>query len=87
MTKAMEACGMKVSKLDPCLFVGDKVLCISYVDDILFWAKDEADIIELATLDVQCHCVDGVVSEVTTARDCYSRAAKSGSIIIEVTFL
>ncbi len=47
MTKAMEACGMNVSKLDPCLFVGDKVLCICYVDDILFWAKDEADIIEL----------------------------------------
>ena len=29
LTKAMEACGMTVSKLDPCLFVGDKVLCIS----------------------------------------------------------
>ncbi len=28
---------MTVSKLDPCLFVGDKVLCISYDDDILFW--------------------------------------------------
>ncbi len=41
LTKAMEACD------PPHLFVGDKVLCISYVDDILFWAKDEADIIEL----------------------------------------
>ena len=48
LTNAMVACGMEVSKLDPCLFVGDKVLCISYVDDILFWAKDEADIVDLA---------------------------------------
>ena len=48
LTKAMKACGMEVSKIDPCLFVGEKVLSICYVDDILFWAKDEADINELA---------------------------------------
>ena len=48
LTKAMKACGMEVSKIDPCLFVGKKVLSICYVDDILFWAKDEADINELA---------------------------------------
>ena len=40
---------MEVSTLDPCLFVGDKVICICYVDDILFWAKDEAFINELAS--------------------------------------
>ena len=49
LTRAMEASGMEVSTLDPCLFVGDKVICICYVDDILFWAKDEAYINELAS--------------------------------------
>jgi hypothetical protein len=43
----MEAVGMKVSKLDPCLFVGKKVMAVAFVDDILFWATDEAYINEL----------------------------------------
>ena len=42
--KKMEAAGLKQSTLDPCLFVGDKVICVAYVDDYLFWSKDEADI-------------------------------------------
>ena len=40
---------METSTLDSCLFVGDKVICICYVDNILFWAKDEAYINELAS--------------------------------------
>jgi hypothetical protein len=40
--------GMEVSKCDPCLFVGDRVVAVAFVDDILFWAKDEAHINELA---------------------------------------
>ena len=48
LTKAMEACGMEVSKIDPCLFVGQKVIAISYVDDILFWSTDEGHINDLA---------------------------------------
>jgi hypothetical protein len=47
LTKAMEAVGMKVSKLDPCLFVVDRVMAVAYVDDILFWATDEAYINKL----------------------------------------
>ncbi len=39
---------MPQSNLDPCLFVGEKVICICYVDDMLFWAKDEKDIHEVA---------------------------------------
>ncbi len=35
-------------ELDPCLFVGKKVICICYVDDLLFWAWDEKDIHKLA---------------------------------------
>jgi hypothetical protein len=49
LTNAMEAVGMKVSKLDPCLFVGDKVMAVAFVDDILFWSTDEAYINELGS--------------------------------------
>ena len=48
MVQKMEACGMSQSKLDPCLFVGDKVICVCFVDDLLFWAKDIGDIHKLA---------------------------------------
>ena len=27
----------------PCLFIGDKVISIVYVDDLLFWVEDESD--------------------------------------------
>ena len=36
MTAKMKICGMQQSKMDPCLFIGDKVISIIYVDDILF---------------------------------------------------
>ena len=48
MVEKMEACGMKQSELDPCLFVGEKVISICYVDDLLFWSKDARDIQTLA---------------------------------------
>ena len=48
LVEKMEAAGLAQSKFDPCLFVGDKVIAIWYVDDGLFWAKDEKDIHELA---------------------------------------
>ena len=48
LTEKLEANGMKQSELDPCLFIGEKVICIVYVDDLLFWARDEADINDLA---------------------------------------
>jgi hypothetical protein len=44
----MAICGMVQSKLDPCLFVGEKVICISYVDDLIFWACDKRDIHHIA---------------------------------------
>eukprot|EP00956_Cyclotella_meneghiniana_P032322 scaffold88264_cov32-Cyclotella_meneghiniana.AAC.1 len=43
----MVAAGMQVSKLDPCLFVSDKVTAVAFVDDILFWSTDEAYINQL----------------------------------------
>ena len=48
---------MSQSKLDPCLFIGEKVICICYVDDLLIRLKDETYISEVAVL--LCHsCVD-----------------------------
>jgi hypothetical protein len=48
LVEKMAICGMVQSKLDPCLFVGEKVICISYVDDLIFWARDERDIHHIA---------------------------------------
>ena len=48
MTPKMEICGMVQSKMDPCLFIGEKVITIIYVDDILFWSVDVNDINEKA---------------------------------------
>ena len=49
LVKKMEACSMPQSKLDPCLFIGLKVICICYVDDLIFWARNESDIHTLAS--------------------------------------
>ncbi len=48
LTEKMKACDMHQSKFYPCLFVGEKVMCIVYVDDLIFWARDEDDIHDLA---------------------------------------
>ena len=44
LVESLSKQGLKQSHLDPCLFVGDKVVAVSFVDDCLFWAKDEQDI-------------------------------------------
>ena len=41
---------MSQAKLDPCLFIGEEVICICCVCYLLFWSKDEAHINELAIL-------------------------------------
>jgi hypothetical protein len=43
----LEARGFVQSKYDPCLFVSEKVICLCYVDDCLFFAKDDADIVDV----------------------------------------
>ena len=48
MTSKMELYGMVQSKMDPCLFIGEKVMAIIYVDDILFWSVDVNNIHEKA---------------------------------------
>ena len=44
MTSKMELCGMVQSNMDQWLFIGEKVMAIIYVDDILFWSVDVNDI-------------------------------------------
>jgi hypothetical protein len=44
ITKNLEKCGLKQSKFDPCLFVGPNIMCIVYVDDLIFWSRDVANI-------------------------------------------
>jgi hypothetical protein len=48
LVEKMEAAGLKQSDLDPCLFIGEKVICCAFVDDLLFWARDEKDIVATA---------------------------------------
>ena len=40
ITQKRETCGLEQSKFDPCLFVGEKVICVVYVDNLIFWSKD-----------------------------------------------
>ncbi len=40
ITKKLKTCGLEQFKFDPCLFVGTKVICVVYVDDLIFWSKD-----------------------------------------------
>jgi hypothetical protein len=39
---------MKQSKFDPCLFIGPDVMCVVYVDDLIFWSCDVAKINRVA---------------------------------------
>ena len=49
LTNAMLAVGMEVSKLDPCLFIGNRVMAVAFVNDILFWSTDQAYINKLGS--------------------------------------
>eukprot|EP00957_Ditylum_brightwellii_P198837 15155770-Ditylum_brightwellii.AAC.1 len=40
----LEKRGFTVCKSDPCLFISKKVICIYYVDDCLWFAKNSKDI-------------------------------------------
>ena len=47
LTNAMKACEMEASGFDPCMFIGERVVAVVFVDDILFWATDEKYINDL----------------------------------------
>ena len=37
-SEGSQACGLKPSAIDPCLFVSDKVIAAVHVDDVVFFA-------------------------------------------------
>jgi hypothetical protein len=49
LTKRLELCGLKQSNKDPCLVIGAKVTAVIYVDDILFYARDDYEITKVIT--------------------------------------
>jgi hypothetical protein len=56
ITEKLETCGLMQSKFDPCLFIGPDVMCIVYVNDLIFWSRNVVNIdrvaIELCKLGV-----------------------------------
>ena len=48
MTEKLEMVGLKQSKFDPCLFIGTNVMCVVYVDDLIFWSRDLAHVDRVA---------------------------------------
>ena len=40
ITVKLQEVGLEQSKFNPCLFVGPDVICIVYVDDLIFWSKE-----------------------------------------------
>ncbi len=59
LTEKLERCSLKHSKLDPCLFISSRVICIVYVDDLLFWSPKEEYIYEFG----ECLCAEEVELE------------------------
>ncbi len=40
ITIKLEECGLEQLKFDPCLFIGPNVICVVYVDDLIFCSRD-----------------------------------------------
>ena len=52
LTEGLEARGFKSSKIDPCLWYNDNVICLIYVDDCLFFSRKE-EYIDKAIVDLR----------------------------------
>ena len=47
LTQKIVSCGIMQSSFNLCLFVGEKVGYIIYIDSVLFWARDKNDVTNL----------------------------------------
>ena len=80
--------GFRQSKFDPCLFISDQVICVTYVDDCLFFARNESDIdlaiagIKKSGMDLQVE--DSVAGFLGVHIDRYSEKDENG---IDVKFI
>ena len=52
LSKQLCSVGMSPSKADPCLFIGKDCICLTYVDDILIFAKSQ-DVIDKLVSDLR----------------------------------
>ena len=50
VVEQIEFCGLKQSKLDPCLFIGDTVITVVYVDDLFIWSTEDKRMIDLGQM-------------------------------------
>ena len=50
MVRKLEFFGLQLIKLDPCLFIGDTVIAVMYVDDILRWSTEDQNMSDLTKL-------------------------------------
>jgi hypothetical protein len=48
ITVKLQECGLEQSKFDPCLFIGPDVICVAYVDDLIFWSWEVLQINQVA---------------------------------------
>ena len=69
MTPKMESCGMVQPNIDPCLFIGKKLMSIIYVKNILFWSVNKNDIKKRP-----CNCVsnESIWNKRTTKQDLWA---------------
>jgi hypothetical protein len=47
MVEKLEFSGLKQSKLDPCLFIGDTVIAFMYMDNLLMWYTEDQHMVDL----------------------------------------
>ena len=52
LSKGLFDRGFKPSEIDPCLYIKDDIICLVYVDDTIFFAKDEK-VIDVMITDLQ----------------------------------
>ncbi len=76
ITKIQESCGLKQSRFDPCLFIGPDVMCVVYVDVLIFWSRDVAKIdmvaMELCKLGVALEQEDDAAGFLGVKMECGS---------------
>jgi hypothetical protein len=48
ITVKLQECGLEQSKFDPCLFIGPDVICVVYIDDLIFWSREVPRINQVA---------------------------------------
>ena len=65
---------MEQSKFDPCLFIGPDVICVVYVNDLIFWSWEVPQInqvaMKLRDLDVDLEKEDNAAGFLGVTLDC-----------------